>query len=50
MPDQLPAPPLALMGQLPVPQQEAAMLLLARLIAAAAAATAAAAETGDCDE
>ena len=50
MPDQLPAPPPALIGQLPAPQVEAAMSLLARLIARAAAATAAAAGTGDCDE
>ena len=50
MPDQLPAPPPALMGQLPVPQAEAAVSLLACLIARAAAATAAAAGTGDCDE
>ena len=40
MPDQLPAPPPALTGQLPVPQAEAAMSLLACLIAKAQAAEA----------
>jgi hypothetical protein len=38
MPDQLPAPPPDLIGQLPAPQVEAAMVLLARLITRAAAA------------
>ena len=38
MPDQLPAPPPGLIGQLPAPQVEAAMVLLARLITRAAAA------------
>ena len=37
MPDQLPAPPPALTGQLPVPQAEVAISLLAGLIARAAA-------------
>jgi len=50
MPDQLPAPPPALTGQLPVLQVEAAMSSLALLIARAAAAMAAAAGTGDDDE
>jgi hypothetical protein len=36
MPDQVPAPPLALIGQLPAPQAAAAITLLARLIARAA--------------
>jgi hypothetical protein len=36
MPDQLPAPPAALVEQLPAPQVEAAVGLLARLIAKAA--------------
>jgi hypothetical protein len=40
MPDQLPAPPPALIGQFPSPQVEAAIMLLARLIAKAAAAAA----------
>ena len=38
LPDQVPAPPLALMGQLPGPQVEAAVTLLAGLIARAQAA------------
>jgi hypothetical protein len=42
--DQLPAPPQALIDQLPDPQVQAAMLLLARLIAKAAKTTSAAAE------
>ena len=41
MPDQLPAPPLDLIGQFPAPQVEAAIALLALLIAKAAAAGAA---------
>ena len=40
MPDQLPAPPPDLTGQLPAPQVEAAMALLALLIAKAAAGAA----------
>jgi hypothetical protein len=48
MPDQLPAPPEALIDQLPDPQVETAMLLLARLIAKAAdLATPAGGATGD---
>jgi hypothetical protein len=38
MPDQVPAPPPDLIGQLPAPQVEAAMVLLACLITRAAAA------------
>jgi hypothetical protein len=38
MPDQVPAPPPDLIGQLPARQVEAAMALLARLIIRAAAA------------
>jgi len=38
LPDQVPAPPPALIGQLPVPQVEAAVMLLAGLIARAQAA------------
>ena len=37
LPDQVPAPPPDLIGQLPAPQVEAAMTLLALLIAKAAA-------------
>src|ERR1700680_901087 len=37
MPDQVPAPPPDLIGQLPAPQVDAAMALLARLITRAAA-------------
>jgi hypothetical protein len=48
MPDQLPAPPQALIDQLPDPQVETAMVLLARLIAKAAdPATAAGGQIGD---
>ena len=48
LPEQLPAPPQALIDQLPDPQVEAAMSLLACLIAKAAETTsAAAAEVGD---
>jgi hypothetical protein len=36
LPDQVPAPPLALIGHLPAVQLEAALVLLARLIAKAA--------------
>jgi hypothetical protein len=36
LPDQVPAPPLALIGHLPGVQVEAALVLLARLIAKAA--------------
>jgi hypothetical protein len=39
LPDQLPAPPEALLDQLPVPQVEAAMTLLAHLIAKTAQPT-----------
>ena len=46
LPDQVPAPPPALIGHLPAVQVEAALVLLARLIAKAAG-TAAAAEGGD---
>ncbi len=47
MPDQLPAPPEALIDQLPDPQVETAMVLLARLIAKAAdPATAAGGQIG----
>ncbi len=47
MPDQVPAPPPAVIGQLPAPQAEAAITLLARLIAKAAGTAAAGAEAGD---
>jgi hypothetical protein len=48
MPDQIPAPPPDLIGQLPVPQVDAALTLLARLIAKAARTTAeAGARAGD---
>ena len=46
LPDQVPAPPPALTGHLPVVQVEAALVLLARLIVKAAG-TAAGAEDGD---
>jgi hypothetical protein len=46
MPDQLPAPPPDLIGQLPIPQVDAAVTLLARLITKAAG-TAAGAGAGD---
>ena len=46
MPDQVPAPPAALAGQLPGSQVEAAITLLAGLIARAAR-TAAGVEAGD---
>jgi hypothetical protein len=46
MPDQVPAPPPAIIGQLPGPQVETAVALLAGLIARAAGA-AAGAEAGD---
>jgi hypothetical protein len=46
LPDQVPAPPPALTGHLPVVQVEAALVLLARLIVKAAGA-AAGAEDGD---
>ena len=46
LPDQVPAPPPALAGQLPAVQVEAALVLLARLIVKAAG-TAAGAEDGD---
>jgi hypothetical protein len=44
MPDQVPAPPPDLIGQLPAPQVQAAMTLLALLIAKAAAGDAAGSE------
>ena len=47
LPDQVPAPPTALIGHLPAAQVEAALVLLARLIAKA---TGTAAGTGDGDE
>ena len=47
LPDQVPAPPPALIGHLPAVQVEAALMLLARLIAKAAGT---AAGTGDSDE
>ena len=47
LPDQVPAPPPALIGHLPAVQVETALALLARLIAQAAGT---AAGTGDCDE
>jgi hypothetical protein len=47
LPDQVPAPPAALAGQLPGSQVEAAITLLARLIARAAGTAAAGAEAGD---
>jgi len=46
LPDQVPAPPPALIGHLPAVQVEAALALLSRLIAKAAG-TAAGAEDGD---
>jgi hypothetical protein len=46
LPDQVPAPPPALIGHLPAVQLEAALVLLARLIAKAAG-PAARAEDGD---
>lgn len=47
LPDQVPAPPPALIGQLPAVRVEAALVLLARLIAKAAGTAAGA---GDSDE
>src|ERR1700688_5112591 len=47
LPDQVPAPPPALIGHLPAVQVEAALVLLARLIAKAAGT---AGGTGDGDE
>jgi len=47
LPDQLPAPPPAITGQLPAPQLDAAVTLLAGLIAKAAGTTAAKAGAGD---
>ena len=47
LPDQVPAPPLALIGGLPAAQVEAALVLLARLIAKAAGT---AGGTGGSDE
>jgi hypothetical protein len=47
LPDQVPAPPPAIIGQLPAPQVDAAVTLLAGLIAKAAGTTAAEAEAGD---
>jgi hypothetical protein len=47
LPDQVPAPPPALIGDLPAAQMEAALVLLARLIAKAAGT---AGGTGGSDE
>jgi len=47
LPDQVPAPPPAIIGQLPARQVDAAVALLAGLIAKAAGATAAGAGAGD---
>ncbi len=47
LPDQVPALPPAIIGQLPAPRVDAAVALLAGLIAKAAGTTAAEAETGD---
>ena len=47
MPDQVPAPSPAIIGQFPGPQVETAVTLLAGLIAKAAQATAAETEAGD---
>jgi hypothetical protein len=47
LPDQVPAPPPALIGHLPAVQVEAALVLLSRLIAKAAGTAAGA---GDSDE
>jgi len=47
LPDQVPAPPPALIGHLPAAQVKAALALLARLIAGAAGT---AGGTGDSDE
>jgi hypothetical protein len=47
LPDQVPAPPPAITGQLPARQVDAAITLLAGLIAKAAATTAAEAEARD---
>jgi hypothetical protein len=47
MPDQVPAPSPAIIGQLPGPQAETAVRLLAGLIAKAAGTTAGVAEAGD---
>jgi hypothetical protein len=49
LPDQLPAPPEALLDQLPVPQVEAAMTLLAHLIAKTAQPTTPAVTAGSED-
>ena len=47
LPDQVPAPPPAIIGQLPARQVDAAVTLLAGLIAKAAGTTAAKAEAAD---
>jgi len=47
LPDQVPAPPPAIIGQLPAPQAAAAVTLLAGLIAKAAGTAAAKAGAGD---
>ena len=47
LPDQVPAPPPAVIGQLPTPQVDAAVTLLAGLIAKAAGTAAAGAGAGD---
>jgi hypothetical protein len=47
LPDQVPAPPRAIIGQLPAPQLDAAVTLLAGLIAKAAGTPAAGAGADD---
>lgn len=47
LPDQVPAPPPAIIGHLPAPQVDTAVALLAGLIAKAARTAAAEAEAGD---
>jgi hypothetical protein len=47
LPEQIPAPPAVLIGELPVPKVDAAVTLLARLIAEAAMAAAAGAGASD---
>ena len=47
LPDQVPAPPPAIIGQLPAPQVDTAVTLLGRLIAKVAETTAAEAAAGD---
>jgi hypothetical protein len=50
LPDQVPAPPPAIIGQLPAPQVDQAVTLLSGLIAKAAGTTAAEAEAEAGDE